>query len=42
MLAVSDRPANAAMKPVMTYDRNLVRLTGTPLRNAASGLLPIA
>ena len=42
VLAVSARPANAAMRPVIMYDKTFVRLTGTPLRNAASRLLPMA
>ena len=42
VLAVTLRPASAANSPMNAYDAIFVRPTGTPLRNAASRLLPMA
>ncbi|MBC7859812.1 MAG: dephospho-CoA kinase [Burkholderiaceae bacterium] len=36
------RPPSAAKRPVSMYAESRVRSTGTPLRNAARRLLPIA
>ena len=42
VLAVSASPASAANRPVRTYATIFVRPTATPLRKAASRLLPMA
>ena len=42
VVAVTLRPPSAANRPVNAYAAIFVRPTGTPLRNAASWLLPMA